>query len=91
MRRLLSRATLLLALAASPLAAQQKAADLAVSTTQARYQVGTSTLLELTQARASQLQANVAVVNARNALAFQNALLPYYTGELDIAKTLLDG
>ena len=71
--------------------AQQKAADLAVSTTQARYQVGTSSLLELTQARASQLQANVAVVNARNALAFQNALLPYYTGELDITKTLLDG
>ena len=71
--------------------AQQKAADLAVSTTQARYQVGTSTLLELTQARASQLQANVAVVNARNALAFQNALLPYYTGELDPAKSLLEG
>jgi outer membrane protein len=70
--------------------AQQKAADLAVSTTQARYQVGTSTLLELTQARASQLQANVAVVNARNALAFQNALLPYYTGELDPAKALLE-
>jgi outer membrane protein len=69
--------------------AQQKAADLAVSTTQARYQVGTSTLLELTQARASQLQANVAVVNARNALAFQDALLPYYTGELDPAKALL--
>jgi len=69
--------------------AQQKAADLAVSTTQARYQVGTSTLLELTQARASQLQANVAVVNARNELAFQDALLPYYTGELDPAKALL--
>ena len=69
--------------------AQQKAADLAVSTTQARYQVGTSTLLELTQARASQLQANVAVVSARNALAFQDALLPYYTGELDPAKALL--
>jgi outer membrane protein len=69
--------------------AQKKAADLAVSTTQARYQVGTSTLLELTQARASQLQANVAVVNARNALGFQDALLPYYTGELDPAKALL--
>ncbi|MBW8771314.1 MAG: hypothetical protein JF589_16285, partial [Gemmatimonadetes bacterium] len=45
--------------------------------------------LELTQARASQLQANVAVVNARNALAFQDALLPYYTGELDPTKALL--
>jgi len=69
--------------------AQKKAADLAVSTTQARYQVGTSTLLELTQARSSQLQANVAVVNARNALAFQDALLPFYTGELDPSKALL--
>jgi len=69
--------------------AQQKAADLAVSTTLARYQVGTSSLLELTQARASQLQAATAVVNAKNALAFQNALMPYYTGELDPAKTLL--
>jgi outer membrane protein len=69
--------------------AQQKAADLAVSTTQARYQVGTSSLLELTQARASQLQAATAVVSARNALAFQNALMPYYTGELDPTKALL--
>jgi outer membrane protein len=69
--------------------AQQKAADLAVSTTQARYQVGTSTLLELTQARASQLQAATAVVSARNALAFQNALMPYYTGELDPTHSLL--
>ena len=70
--------------------AQQKAADLAVSTTRARYQVGTSSLLELTQARASQLQAATAVVNAKNALAFQNALMPYYTGELDPAKALLE-
>jgi outer membrane protein len=69
--------------------AQQKAADLAVSTTLARYQVGTSTLLELTQARASQLQAATAVVTARNALAFQNALMPYYTGELDPSRPLL--
>ena len=71
--------------------AQQKAADLAVSTTQARYQVGTSTLLELTQARASQLQAATAVVSAKNALAFQDALVPYYTGELDPQRTLLGG
>jgi outer membrane protein len=69
--------------------AQQKAANLAVSTTQARYQVGTSTLLELTQARASQLQAATAVVSARNALAFQDALVPYYTGELDPSVGLL--
>jgi hypothetical protein len=29
-------------------------------------------------------------VNAKNALAFQNALMPYYTGELDPAKALLE-
>jgi hypothetical protein len=34
----------------------------------------------LTQARASQLQAATSVVNARNAMAFQDALMPYYTG-----------
>jgi outer membrane protein len=69
--------------------AQQKAADLAVSTTKARYAVGTSTLLELTQARASQLQAATSVVNARNAMAFQDALMPYYTGELDPTAAVL--
>jgi outer membrane protein len=69
--------------------AQQKAADLAVSTTKARYAVGTSTLLELPQARASQLQAATSVVNARNAMAFQDALMPYYTGELDPAAAVL--
>ena len=69
--------------------AQQKAADLAVSTTKARYAVGSSTLLELTQARASQLQAATAVVNARNAMAFQDALMPYYTGELDPTAAVL--
>lgn len=69
--------------------AQQKAADLAVSTTKARYAVGSSTLIELTQARASQLQAATSVVNARNAMAFQDAMMPYYTGELDPTATVL--
>ncbi len=62
--------------------AQQKAADLAVSATQQRYQIGSSTLLELTQARASQLQAASAVVTARYTIAFQRALMSYYTGDL---------
>lgn len=69
--------------------AQQKAADLAVSTTFQRYQLGSSTLLELTQARASQLQAATAVVNARYTLAFQNALMSYYTGDLDAGRSVL--
>jgi len=37
------------------------------------------------------LESTRQLVNARNALAFQNALLPCYTGELDPAKALLDG
>ncbi|MDQ6633716.1 MAG: TolC family protein, partial [Gemmatimonadota bacterium] len=59
--------------------AQQKAADLAVSTTQQRYQLGSSTLLELTLARAAQVQAASAVVTARSTLVFQEALMSYYT------------
>lgn len=69
--------------------AQQKAADLAVSTTQQRYQLGSSTLLELTQSRALQLQAASAVVSAQYTVVFQRALISYYTGELDPANVSL--
>lgn len=69
--------------------AQQKAADLAVSSTQQRYQLGSSTLLELTQARAAQLQAASAVISAQYTLVFQRSLISYYTGELDPAKLSL--
>ncbi|MEP6991209.1 MAG: TolC family protein [bacterium] len=69
--------------------AQQKAADLAVSTTQQRYQLGSSTLLELTQARALQLQAASAVVTAQYTVVFQRALISYYTGALDPAHVSL--
>jgi outer membrane protein len=63
--------------------AQQKAATLAVTTTQQRYQVGAATLVEVTQARATQVQAQSAFINARNNLVFQQSLMSYYTGELD--------
>ena len=56
--------------------------DLAVNTTQQRYQIGASTLLEVTQARASQVQAASAVVSARYMLALQQALMSYFTGDL---------
>ena len=69
--------------------AQQRAAELAVSTTQQRYQVGAATLVELTQARATQVQASSALVNARYALVFQQALMRYYTGELDPQRVSL--
>lgn len=63
--------------------AQQKAADLALSTTQERYRVGAATLVELTQARASQVAAASALVNARYNLVFQQSLMSYYTGDLN--------
>ena len=68
--------------------AQQKAATLAVATTQQRYQVGAATLVEVTQARATQVQAQSAYINARNNLVFQQSLMSYYTGELDPSAAL---
>ena len=68
--------------------AQQKAAALAVSTTQQRYQVGAATLVEVTQARATQVQAQSAYITAKNNLAFQQSLMSYYTGELDPSAVL---
>jgi outer membrane protein len=66
--------------------AQRAAADLAVEASSKRYEVGAATLVELTQARAAQLQAASALVNARYSLAFQRSLVSYYTGDLDPAK-----
>jgi len=71
--------------------AQQTASDLAVMTSQQRYQAGAGTLVELTQARAAQVQAASAVVSARYGLVFQQALMSYYTGELDPAHVALNG
>ena len=63
--------------------AQQQAATLALQAAQARYRVGLATLVEVTLARASLVQAQSAVVNARSSLTFQQALMSYYTGVLD--------
>jgi hypothetical protein len=52
-------------------------------------QLGSSTLLELTLARATQVQAASAVASARYTLAFQEALMSYYTGDLDPAGEVL--
>ena len=71
--------------------AQQTASDLAVTTQQQRYQAGAGTLVELTEARAAQVQAASAVVSARYGLVFQQALMSYYTGELDPAHVVLNG
>jgi hypothetical protein len=45
--------------------------------------------LELTLARAAQVQAASAVVSARYTLVFQEALMSYYTGDMDPARAVL--
>ncbi|MEO8620515.1 MAG: TolC family protein [bacterium] len=66
--------------------AQQKAAALALEAAQARYRVGLATFVEVTLARATLVQAQSAVVNARASLVFQRALMAYYTGEIDAGR-----
>ncbi len=66
--------------------AQQRAGDLALETVQKRYRAGAATLVELSQARASQVQAASALVSARYNLLFQRTLADYYLGELDPAR-----
>jgi outer membrane protein len=63
--------------------AQVKSAELALSASQDRYQAGAATLVELTQARATQVQAASALVFARFNLQFQRTLMDYYVGDLD--------
>ena len=63
--------------------AQQRASDLALKTSQERYQAGASTLVEVSQARASNVQAASALVSARYATLFQRVLMDYYVGDLD--------
>jgi outer membrane protein len=66
--------------------AQLRAAEQALSASQERYTVGASTLVEVTQARAAQVQAASALVTARYNLQFQRTLIDYYTGDLDPAR-----
>lgn len=62
--------------------AQLRAAELAASTTERRYQVGAGTLVEVTTARAQLVQAASAVITARFTLAFQQSLMAFYVGDL---------
>lgn len=64
--------------------AQQRAAALALEAVQDRYAAGAATLVEVSQARATQIQAASAVVTARYATLFQRTLLDYYVGNLDV-------
>ncbi len=67
------------------LAAAQQAAEAAL----ARYQAGAGTLVDVTQARASQVQAASAVATARNNLLLQQTVMSYYAGDMDPAKVRL--
>ena len=71
--------------------AQQQAAALSLQAAQARYRVGLATLVEVTIARASLIQAQSAVVSARSSLVFQQALMSYYTGVLDPSNVNVGG
>ena len=63
--------------------AQAQAAELALQTAQQRYNVGAATLVELTQARTSQVRAASDLVSARYGLVFQSRLMEYYLGSLE--------
>ena len=69
--------------------AQLSAATQSVTMTQQRYQAGAATLVEVTQARAQQVQAASAVATAKNNLVLQQTVMAYYTGELDPATATL--
>jgi outer membrane protein len=72
-------------------AAQERAAALALQAAQTRYRVGLATLVEVTLARASLIQAQSSVVSARSSLIFQQALMSYYTGALDPSNVNIGG
>jgi outer membrane protein len=71
--------------------AQLAAAQQAVEATQKRYQAGAATLVELTQTRAQQVQAASAVIGAKYNVVLQQAVMSYYTGDLDPARVSLGG
>jgi outer membrane protein len=71
--------------------AQLAAATQSVAMTQQRYQAGAATLVEVTQARAQQVQAASAVATAKNNLVLQQTVMAYYTGDLDPTTAKLGG
>ena len=68
---------------------QQTSAAMALEMTEARYRAGAATLVEVTQARAQQVQAASAVIAAQYNLLLQRTIMSYYTGDLDPGKTSL--
>jgi outer membrane protein len=66
--------------------AQVRAADQALLTSRERYNAGAATLVELAQARATQVQAASAMISARYNLVLQGTVIDYYTGALTVPK-----
>ena len=66
--------------------AQLRAAELGLEASQERYNVGATTFVELSQARAAQVRAASDLVTARHGLVFQSRLVDYYLGNLTIAN-----
>lgn len=81
-RAILSRASAEASLEAAT--ARVAAAQQALDATEQRYAVGVATLFEVTESRAELVDATSAEVRARYSLLFQDAVLDYYTGTLDI-------
>lgn len=63
-----------------------RAADQALLTSRERYNAGAATLVELAQARATQVQAASAMISARYNLVLQGTVIDYYTGALTVPK-----
>jgi outer membrane protein len=71
--------------------AQQVAAQQALDAVQQRYNVGAATLLEITQTRSQLVNAQSALSTAKYNLVLTQAVLAYYTGELDPNNIRLGG
>jgi len=69
---------------------QERAAERALEATQERYNVGSATLVELTQSQADFISAASDRVQARFELVFQQRLIDYYVGVLDPSQPLFD-
>lgn len=62
--------------------AAKEAAELAFQTQQERYEVGSATLLELTEAQSSFVEAQSNWINAQYQFIFQEKILDYYLGRI---------
>lgn len=67
---------------------QLASAELSLEAEQERYNVGASTLVELSQAQANYIQAAADRVSARYNFLFQEKLIEYYLGVLDPSQPL---